>query len=236
MKNQNIPRPDEKVLPEEEREECRHIAWLLGLLDSYREDFEAALELIDYTQKNIEALRSEEVAARKANNQTRLNETRQASDTHQNWQRIAMRDAVMSVYHFGFILDGILKSTHRCPTLMTKIDLSKLHTAQPLYKKHFPKPEPIRHAVAHVGETQHSLHRLDKARFDGTLEIGGATIQGIAGGYVIEGWVKGTIYGWTMHMTHEKKLVSLEISPTTHDQLKSIAEVVFAAFRDDRLK
>ena len=202
MTNSEIPRPDENVLPEAEREDCKHIAWLLGLLNSYRERFEAAIALIIDSNKKIDAL---------------------PSKLRSEWHDIGMRDAVMSVYHFQYIFDGILKSTHGCPTLMKKIDLAKLHTAQPLFKKHFPKTEGIRHAVAHAGETQHSRKRLEEARYDGPLQIGGITLKGIAGGYVI--------HGWTMHMTHENKLVSMELSPTKNEELKSVVDAVFEAFR-----
>jgi hypothetical protein len=223
MSNSNISWPDEKVLPEAEQAECKHIAWLLRLLNSYREDFEAALELVIDSNRKVEALRAAEEAARKAKDQQRDAELRKASKLRSAWHNIAIRDAVMSVYHFQFILNGILKSTHRCPTLIGKIDLEKLHTAQPLFKKHFPKTEGIRHAVAHAGETQHSLRRLEQARYDGTLQLGGITAKGIASGHII--------YGWTMHMTHEKKLVSMEVSPAKNEQLKSVVEAVFEAFR-----
>jgi hypothetical protein len=187
MSKSNIPRPNEKALPAAEQEECKHIAWLLVLLNGYGEHFEGAIALmIDATNK-IEALRAEEHEAKRTKNQQRETDIRKASELNSAWHDIAIRDAVMSIYHFEFILDGILKSTHRCPTLMDKIDINKLHAAQPLFRKHFPKTESIRHAVAHAGQTQHSLKCLEKARYDGTLELGGFTIQGIAGGHIIHG-------------------------------------------------
>jgi hypothetical protein len=97
MSHPRIPQPDEKVLPEAEREECRHIAWLLVLLNSYREHFEAALVLRIDSEKKRETLRAAEHMARRSKDQQRETACRKQAELRSAWHDIAIRDAVMSV-------------------------------------------------------------------------------------------------------------------------------------------
>jgi hypothetical protein len=112
------------------------------------------------------------------------------------------------------------QSTRRCPTL--PVNIEKLRTAKRLFNKYFPKAVFIRHAVAHAGETQYTLKQLEAHQYDGTLRLGGITLSGIAGGHII--------HGRTVYMTHNKKLVSMEVTPAKNEQLKSVVEAVFEAF------
>ena len=127
-------------------EEARHINWLLRLLKSKEEDFKSCMHLTIVCYRKLR----------------RYGHLDWGYRLHQKWRDIAMQNAAHSIYHSGYILSGILKSVTICPTLKQRLDIQKLHTAQPTFKKYFPQSDRLRHAVAHSAEAVHT--RADLAQ------------------------------------------------------------------------
>ena len=68
------------------------------------------------------------------------------------WPMLAARDGAMSVYHFGVAMEGIKKSLPSYPTIDAGVDKKQIRIATNLFRKYFPRPEAIRHVVAHSAE------------------------------------------------------------------------------------
>lgn len=134
-----------------------------------------------------------------------------------------MKEAALALFHFGYILVGIGHSIHACPTIGAKIGSNKVRDIKRIFHSYFPQHEDLRHAIGHAGEIQHTRAKLEGARYRGTLNLGGITIQGIAGGSIV---ADNTIY-----MTNKNKLVSLQVSAQNHDNLKSVADAIYGLFR-----
>lgn len=203
----SIPTINITALPEAEQEEAKHLSWLLGLLDSYREAFHYALLLEKYS--TIERNRSP---------------YKPQGDVYSGWHGIALREAALALFHFNYILTGIGHSIKACPTLDAKIDKQKMRAIKSLFsRRYFPQHVVLRDAVGHAGEIQHTRARLDANRYNGTLNIGGATLRGIAGGTII---ADNTIF-----LVSRKKLASLELSDKNHERLKEIVEALYSLLR-----
>jgi hypothetical protein len=121
-----------------------------------------------------------------------------------------MKEAALALFHFRYIMIGIGHSVHACPTLNKKISKEKIREIKRIFHGYFPQHEDLRHAIGHAGEIQHTRANLEAARYDGTLNIGGASLRGIAGGTIV---ADNTIY-----LVNRKKLASLEVSEKSHEQ------------------
>ncbi|MDO9489200.1 MAG: hypothetical protein Q7J32_12555 [Sphingomonadaceae bacterium] len=69
-----------------------------------------------------------------------------------DWQGIALRDAVHSLYHFAKTLAAFSGALRQDPELLAKIDGKRLRGARKEFERHFPNLRLLRNAVAHLGE------------------------------------------------------------------------------------
>jgi hypothetical protein len=145
------------------------------------------------------------------------------------WRDIAFRDAAHTIYHFGYVLDGLVKCTYRCPALMGSIDLAKLKAAQPLFEKCFPKAARTRNAIAHAGEFLQSPEKLaeNKLFYAGKIDLGGIVIEGVT---VSPTGSMST--GFHYYATFKSDVVVVELSPAKYDQMIEICGIVYDAFRN----
>jgi hypothetical protein len=187
MNKKQIPQPNETALPEAERAACKHVAWLLVVIDSYRGRFTAALNLMMECNEASNG-RPSAISATTRTSYVTSDFELDFPELARKWARIAMRDAALTIYHFGRVLDGIVKATRSCPTLLSTIDLDKLNSVQPLFENCFPKANRMRNAVAHAGDVHHSPVSLAKAQYAGSLKVAGVVLSGISGGEIIHGW------------------------------------------------
>ena len=138
------------LLPKSEQRASHYVNGLLSRLYSYVGQFEAALSLFDFSNDQIEAVRT----GPKAN-------VPRTQELHR-WKLMAARDSAMTVYHFGKTTGGIRRSLSKMPTLRSKVDETKLRNADKLLRKTFPDFEKFRHAISHAGDFGHdedSYHR-----------------------------------------------------------------------------
>lgn len=223
----NLPKLDPKALPQEEQAECEHLIGNLKALNHFRGRYANALFLLgECNEANRGRPTVIHPMVRKfASRDMTIGD----AEMRHEWRLIAFRDAAQTVYHFGIVLDGIVKGTHRCPTILQSVDESKLHEVQPMFEKHFPKSTRMRNAVSHSGEFLHSpeAKARNKLYYPGEIQLGGDLILG-----GIETSPTGSITDtFRMFLTFKKDVVSIELSPTKHDQMSSIVDTAYDAFR-----
>jgi hypothetical protein len=73
-------------------------------------------------------------------------------DIARPWVFVAGRDGAMSIYHFAKSMEGMMAFLGQCPTVLDKVDRTKLRSARKMLRELFPDFEAVRHAVAHAGE------------------------------------------------------------------------------------
>ncbi|HTN13951.1 MAG TPA: hypothetical protein VL094_04020 [Sphingomonadaceae bacterium] len=137
--HQNRPYPNFKLneLPEAEREEAGSIRVNIGDMHSRATSYWAGRLLFQNC--------AERLVLDYANNRT-----------YHEWQLCAARDCVMSIYHFGRIIEGIDDSFATCATLREIIDTSAKRAARKRFEKQFPFYINLRHAIAHSAERSHT--------------------------------------------------------------------------------
>jgi hypothetical protein len=194
------------ILPQADREEGMHLAYLLTTLDSYTKDFQSALLLTKYCNIEMNKIPASE-----------------PKNPFMRWHVLAMRGAALSLFNFRYIMIGIGHSIHACPTLEAKIGVEKMRKIKRLFNSYFPHHEDVRHAISHAGEIQHTRANLDASRYEGVVDLGGVPAKGIAGGsFTIDR---------TITLINRKKLVSLEVSEKTLERLTEVAEAIHDLFR-----
>ena len=115
-------------IPPDERKAVRAIESLLHQLESYEEDFRAALELYDLCESD-------------------------PNNTPFRWPFIATRDAAMTIYHFKMTMQETRESFQYAPSLRDRVDHVAMRLANNLFDSYFPRAERLRHAIAHAAET-----------------------------------------------------------------------------------
>lgn len=218
-----IPQPDPTKLPEAERSDCQHLAGNLKALDHFRVRFGNAMVLVCECNEAVQGRPS-------AIHQIQRPEIRMTcadNDMREAWRQIAFRDAANTIYHFSFVLDGLIKCTYRCPILMKSVDLAKLNTAQPLFESYFPKAARMRNAVAHSGQFLHSPATLAKNNlfYPGKIDLGGIAVSGVT-----MSPIGSMTTGFRFYATFKGDAVVVELSPAKYDQMIDICEVVYQAF------
>jgi hypothetical protein len=198
-------------LPENEREAAAHISIAAFQLAIFANQFRAALHLFDFTT-DCEA---QTLAFR--NPQWRFEE----------WRLTAARDGAMAIYHFGKAMEAIMACLNECPTILALVRRDDLRKARKLLRKHFPRFESVRHAIAHAGEL------MERPGTYARHTVTGASIK-------MDGFVfHGANFGFRDHLvgrkfmnTYEGQLQECEISQDTLDALSAIRVQFFTAFRD----
>lgn len=206
-------------IPEHEQDATWAYLSLLHLLQSYSNDFSAALKLYDFSSKNRDALIG---IVTKPENTDKFEAAFREFKHFQSWCNIAQRDAAMTIYHFGESLDATIKGLAKCPTLDALVDRSLLNRAQPLFKKNFRKSTDARDSVAHSSEplAQKGRHSISGSCDGDATHICDAedlTIMNVA-----------TDNG--LLMTWKGKLIHLKLTSEKLDQLCEVRDLVFAAF------
>ena len=150
---------------------------------------------------------------------------------YHEWQLCAARDAVMSVYHFGRILEGIDKSLGACLSLRGKIDIGAKKAAKKQFKRRFPSFISLRHALAHSAERSKTAkdfrrHGLNSRR---VVQINPAvTIRLSADGDVV--LFDDNIWGTTFSSHWDGQVVQCEINDQSGAWLDEAIDAYWAAF------
>ena len=88
-----------------------------------------------------------------------------------DWQGIALRDAVHSLFHFGKTHDALSAALKSCPTLRASIDLTPLRVARKAFDRDFRDLTLLRNAVAHVADELSTPARRAKLQRPGEFLI-----------------------------------------------------------------
>ena len=168
------PRISGSFLTGQEAEEAGHLDILLSELDGYVRTFADALALFDFG----------------------LSESGERENPRGRWRFIAARDAGMTIYHFGVILDAIHKRIGTCLTLVPHLDKPTMSKATEEFANRFPTQEAARNAIGHAAEMIESPDQLRR------------NIMGNI-------FVRDSLLGRNLSMTWKGKLLSVEISDAT---------------------
>lgn len=141
--------------PEDEQHAAVQLCGNLILLRRHRQNFTAAVGLLDYadglqlafapTDKRIAVL--------------------------EMWRGMACRDGVMTLYHFGEVLTA-LKRNPLPASVVERVDRPRIRNAAKLFARRFPTIRKARNGVGHVAEMTSSLDGLEKHAVDGTAVFG----------------------------------------------------------------
>ena len=78
-----------------------------------------------------------------------------------------MRDAALSVYHFGVALRAIRSGMKKCPTLRGLVDAHQLREAGKAFDRDFPDNVLLRHAVGHIADQLSTPEKVAELRRPG---------------------------------------------------------------------
>lgn len=211
-------------LSREETEAAQELFSTLSQLTLYIEEFEAAVQLFDFSEAERQAAFSERgltpdryVPATK----DYIAKTRLLT----KWQLMAGRDGAISIFNFGKTLESartiLFKS---CPSWR---DLAKAKTDETfsLWEAKFPRFVAIRHTVAHAGEFSRPGER-DRHTFNGQPNLNFIGSDG-----PINLYMSASLNGREFISTFEKKIVSYEVSTETAALLSDVAQTFFDAFK-----
>lgn len=131
-------------LPEGEQADADHLCFLVDELDRYLDRYHDALAWFDMAAEGRgEILR---IVTRIPGSHRLLGDRRILSAL----SFMAARDAVMTIYHFGWTLKGIKEQNHH--TMRQWIDYDALKASGTMWESEFKTSTKIRHAVGHEGE------------------------------------------------------------------------------------
>lgn len=217
MSQRNIPYPPRLAiyeLPESEQEGARLALNLVGQLRSYIQKYDAALDLIQFCDSQMELHRGMRDKAR-ADLSIQSTEYQQASDQYIEategfiaWREIAADSAVLSLYHFWMSMVAAKTHIEKAPILRGLVPHSEREAAVKAFKTHFPNLENVRNAVAHEGDLtattgKHRMNAMSKP-----FSVGSA-IQSEGTGVMFSGFVDGEL-----HVTINNDVFSLPINET----------------------
>jgi hypothetical protein len=204
------PKIHTEGLPEKEREAAAHIEAACLQLATFANQFRAALHLFDF----VTSVECQMVVIR--NPQWRVEE----------WKFIAAREGAMSIYHFAKALEDIMACLNKSPTVLGLVRRPEIRKARKLLRKHFPKFETVRHAVAHAGELMREPGAYSRHVITGPVVIGDIYFGGTFG-------LRDTFVSERKFVnTFEGAVQEYEISQATLHALTEIRMQFFAAFRD----
>ena len=196
------------MVPEAERGAAWHIEMLLSNMDSYVENFHAAISLfvIAKTPEALERTDRYTVAA---------------------WRRLAARDGAMTIYHFAKCFEAIKAACHAHPTITGLVDRELVRAATRLFNEKFSSCEEMRDSVAHVADKARPPESLDSHSLKGEHRIPG----GLKTGPESSTFISGCFNGDTFMMTHEGYLLFYDVTEETLRSLEAVRDQMFQAFQ-----
>lgn len=178
------------LLPEEEHVDAVRLAGALLMLHRHFYSFAAAVALIDHT----DSLRR---TTKPGGDEAALLD---------DWNHIACRDAVMTLYQFGEVLAS-LRRTRPTVSLRARVDGRRIRAAAESFNSQFPTIRQARNAVGHVAEMTTSMDAHERHARDGMIYFGG---------------LKGRAYT----ITNEKAHHTITLTPETRETLRKILHEV----------
>ncbi len=227
---------DATKVPVPEQPAFEHIVHLLQHLDIHTVNFWMALQLYDACEGQIndffqEMIRAATTSGKLDRSKLDAKGMNDRFSIFGGWQEIATRDAAMSIYHFGSILDGIKSSLSACPTLCAMVDHKNLRIAIGSLKSAFPNYKAIRHVVGHSADFSQSIAKRQqhsrKGPFKATVGQAGIEIKGSPDRLT---QFIGNSAGRSYFVTLDGEVYGYELSRTSADRLKTIRGRVHESF------
>ncbi len=153
--------------------------------------------------------------------------------TFERWQILAARDCVMSIYHFGRIIEGIDISLGSCPSLRDIIDTTAKRKARKRFEKYFPFYITIRHALAHSAERSNTEASITRHAKQGPIDLSGtgaAKLFNAAAAACVEVLMSDSIMGDKFMSMWEGEVVTCDINEASGKFLDEIVDEFWSAF------
>lgn len=221
----DVPSFKYRTLPKEEWDGARRLEARLIDLHHYCDTFHAALALFDHAA----ALHAPVSSTRALIKQGRLKaaqDAREQAALYRKWLMIAARDGAMTIYNFDRAIESIPSVLHRCPTLEKLVTHDELRAAKDRFIHHFGSAAAIRLFVAHQAEVFGSDQEIKKHSYSGPVNAAGINLP-MAQGLMIGGVLQDRVYS----VTTKGEIHQYEISQATLDQLVSVKQAVYGAFK-----
>lgn len=192
-------------LPEREKHAAFLLQRRLDSLADYIENFVSAINLFEFCRDNISAKSSQH--------------------DFRNWQFIAARDGVMTIYHFGKSVTHLNDILNKIPSVSRNVDTKALRNARKDFSSYFQKIDEIRNAVAHEAEKYQNQDKFRTHSFSGSSSQHGIKISRSS-----NIMISNTISDRKFVVTYNGQMHACEISTSSLEKLKGIAAGVFGAF------
>jgi len=168
------------AFPVAEKNAIEHVRHILGRVDTTISDFRAALQLFTF----CETSRRDTPETPRAIAHAFVMQAGRHLLT--DWQLIACRDGVMSIYHLSHLLSGLSAAISESASLNEHVNHQLREEAAQAFRNHFPSFLNLRRAVAHSAEfmktpRERQRHSLKPGTampavfggiLDGTFEVG----------------------------------------------------------------
>lgn len=193
------------ALPEENQQAALMLAASLVKLSLLRNDFAAALSLLEHVESSAAGIRKELGVIQTISAASR------AQHVFELWKEIAVRDAILTVYHFGSALKAIDNNVGGIPSFDTQQSKEARWSALNEYGKRFPRHREIRDAVCHVADNTLTLEKV----------LGHVDRSGRAN--------VGKLSGRTYRITKSRVHHSFELDQTALSALINIGNTIYRA-------
>jgi hypothetical protein len=193
-------------VPEIERAGAIHLDGICGLLDSYVNNFRAALLLFNGTFNP------------KYENDTKL---------FVAWKFLAARDGVITIYNFSECLLAIKESARKLPTINSKVDWSMMRKATREFRAKFPSFDALRHGVAHAAELASTQKSFNENAITTAYE-GQGFKKGAGGTLFVTNHLTNNVYS----TVHQGFMRSYPVTVETLSAIESIRDQIVAALKN----
>lgn len=209
----SVPIINLRGAPDAEQSAIIRLNFALGRLRRYESDFNAALSLFDFCehQKNIA----------RSSMKTDPFKYMDISQQLTAWQFVAGRDAALTIYHFGWAIDGVNNASSKCKSLFPLIDNDLRRKARRLFDDNFPRNAAMRHAVAHSAEF---ANKPDEHAYSGPYREPGVIIEDVQE----MNW--NSLNNRTFSLTFEGEIFAFDITAETAAILRQSTVALFSAF------
>jgi len=223
MELSGSPRISVSAWPEAEQESIAHVLHLEIQLGNHIEQFEAALGLYDHCSAQEDAQHAR--LSLVTDGRERIAFIRGLmSSPSKYWPHIALRDSIMTVYHFASTLEGIRKSFKDAPMFRAAVDHEKMRQAGKAFSAGVPQAREARHAVSHSAELTATRAATVQNAASGTFTAGPVVSQGAQNVMLVN-----VRSGRTLTFTWDNQILTAELSQGTLTTLVTVRELVCEA-------
>ena len=209
------PAIDRALIPAEQMPAFLHINSQLAQLTRYERQFLLAVHLYQYSHQAAMEILSEDFA-----------KGDMTIWTTGGWQSIAARDGALSIYHFGRALEGLRANFRSCPALENLVDHPKIRQAYKDFLSAFPHFIEIRHAVAHLADSQQTM---EKKLFNSAKGIFNLKWFSSNNPDAVT-WMAGNMNNEKFAVTLEGKAYAYALSVANAQKIRTLRFQIFSAF------